>query len=75
MVLSLIEYCDIIYAGTTQSNLNDIDKLFYSGLRLCTYTNIKMSRDVLCKECRVAPLDKRRQSHLLIFIHKLKSPN
>ena len=28
MILSVIEYCDIIYAGTSQGNLSDIDKLF-----------------------------------------------
>ena len=41
MVLSLIENCDIVYSGTTQTNLNDIDKLFYRGLRICMYTNNK----------------------------------
>ena len=35
MVLSLIEYCDIIYAGTSQGNLSNIDNLFYRGLRIC----------------------------------------
>ena len=43
MILSLIEYCDIIYAGTMRSNLNDIDRLFYRGLRICMYTNNQMS--------------------------------
>ena len=71
MVLSLIEYCDIIYAGTTQGNLNDIDKLFYRGLRTCVYTNNRISREVLCSECKIAPLDKRRLAHLMIFMHKL----
>ena len=71
MVLSLIEYCDIIYAGTTQSNLSDIDKLFYRGLRICVYTNNRTSRNILCRECRIAPLDERRLAHLKIFMHKL----
>ena len=35
MVLSVIEYCDIIYGGTSQGNLSTIDKLFYRGLRIC----------------------------------------
>ena len=72
MVLSLMEYCDILYAGTTQKNLCDIDKLFYRGLRICMYTNNYTSRDTLCRECKIAPLDKRRLAHLLLFMHKQK---
>ena len=58
MVLSLIEYCDIVYSGTSITNLNDIDKLFYRDLRICMYTNNKVSREMLCRECKIAPLDK-----------------
>ena len=64
MVLSLIEYCDIVYSGTTQRNLNYIDKLFYRGLRICLHTNNYISRGDLCKDCKIAPLDKRRMAHL-----------
>ena len=70
MVLSLLEYCDVLYAGTTQRNLGDIDKLFYRGLRICMYTNNYTSREILCNGCKIAPLDKRRLAHLLIFMHK-----
>ena len=57
MVLSVIEYCDIVYAGTTQTNLSKIDRLFYRGLRICLdYNNTKTDK-VLCSDCRVAPLD------------------
>ena len=70
MVLSLLEYCDVLYAGTTQRNLGDIDKLFYRGLRICMYTNNYTSREILSNECKIAPLDKRRLAHLLIFMHK-----
>ena len=70
MVLSLIEYCDILYTGTNQKNLGDIDKMFYRGLKICTYSNNFISRETLCKDCKIAPLDKRRNAHLLIFMHK-----
>ena len=70
MVLSLIEYCDIVYAGTMCMNLQSIDKLFYRRLRICMYTNNKMTRELLCSECNIAPLEKRRLAHLLIFMHK-----
>ena len=52
MVLSVIEYCDIIYAGTMQ------EKLFYRGLRICLNYNITTSRKILCNECTIAPLGK-----------------
>ena len=32
MVLSVIEYCDIIYAGTTQANITKIDNFYLQGL-------------------------------------------
>ena len=33
MVLSIIEYCVIIYNGTSATNLFDVEKLFFRGLR------------------------------------------
>ena len=70
MILSVIEYCDIVYAGTTCANLNSIDNLFYRGLRICMYTNNHLSREILCQECKIAPLVNRRLAHLLVFMHK-----
>ena len=70
MVLSVIEYCDILYAGTSQKNLSDIDKMFYRGLRICTYSNNYITREALCRDCTIAPLDKRRYAHLMIFMFK-----
>ena len=71
MILSIIEYCDIVYAGTSQTNLTKIDNLFYRGLRLCLDCNNRMSRRILCMDCGVAPLEDRRDVHLLLFMHKL----
>ena len=70
MVLSVIEYCDIIYTGTSQSNLTTIDNLFYRGLRICLNCNTTTSRKVLCKDCTIAPLYDRRKAHLLLFMHR-----
>ena len=70
MILSLIEYGDIIYAGTSQNNLTKIGNLFYRGLRICDNSNNKMSKEILCNECHIAPLDVRREMHLLLFMHK-----
>ena len=48
MVLSIIEYCDIVYAGTNQTNLSKKDNLFYRGLRIYTNVDTTISRKVLC---------------------------
>ena len=60
MILSLIEYVDIIYAGTNQLNLDKIVNLFYRGLRTCVNSNYKLSKEALCENCHIAPLDIRR---------------
>ena len=57
MVLSIIEYCDVVYAGTSQVNLSKIDNLFYRGLRICTNANVSISRKVLCNNHAVAPME------------------
>ena len=72
MVLSVIEYCDIIYAGTSQGNLTKIDHLFYRGLRICTNDHEHNSKDEMIRNCKVAPLKDRRLSHLLNFMNKEK---
>ena len=70
MILSLIEYGDIIYTGTSQNNLSKIVNLFYRGLRICVNSNEKVTKEILCNDCRIAPLDIRREMHLLLFMHK-----
>ena len=60
MVLSLIEYCDIIYAGTSYGNLSNLDNLFYRGLRICINDRVNLSKQELLSNCKVAP---RRLSH------------
>ena len=70
MMLSVIEYCDIIYTGTNQTNLTKIDNLFYRGLRIYLNCNNMTSRKILCNKCMVAPLSNRRDVHLLLFMHK-----
>ena len=70
MILSLIEYGDIIYAGTNQSNLNKIVNLFYRGLRICENSNDPVSKEILCHNNHISPLESRRKMHLLLFMHK-----
>ena len=70
MVLSVIEYGDVIYAGTSALNLNKIDKLFYRGLRICMGNDIIYNKEELCSECKISTLAKRRDLHLLLYMHK-----
>ena len=67
MVLFVIEHCDIVYAGT---NLTKIENLFYRGLRTCLDCNKKVSRKSLCEDCKIASVDNRRDTHLLLFMHE-----
>ena len=70
MVLSIMEYGDIIYAGTSKMNLDKIENLFYRGLRICDGSFVAKSRMQLCTETNITTLDKRRNVHLLLFMHK-----
>ena len=73
MVISVIEYGDIIYAGTSSGNLDKIDKLFYRGLRICLGNDIILTKEELCYECNISKLEKRRELHLLLYMHKQSS--
>ena len=70
MVLSVIGYGDIIYAGTSSNNLDRIDKLFFRGLRICLGSEIVFTKEELCYECNISLLKKRRDLHLLLYMHK-----
>ena len=64
MVLSIMEYGDAVYSGTSACNLGKIDRLFYRGLRICLGNEINYNKTDLCSECKIASLSKRRDLHL-----------
>ena len=70
LILSLIEYGNIIYAGTTIRNLDKLDKLFYRGLRICDGSNNMLCREVLQNDCHLDTLNARKNMQLLLFMHK-----
>ena len=72
MILSLIEYGDVIFAGTSSRNLNNIDRLFYRGLRICLNFNFGLTKNDVCNECHILTLGARRHLHLLLFMHRFK---
>ena len=59
MILALIKYGNTIYAGTTNNNLDKLDKLFYRGLRICDGTNAMVSREELRNDCHIDSLSHR----------------
>ena len=71
--ISLFEYGDVIFSGTSITNLSKIDRLFYRGLRICLNFNYVLSKEDLCDECHIETLGARREVHLLLFMHRLKN--
>ena len=72
MILSLIEYGDVIFAGMSSRNLNNIDRLFYRGLRICLNFKFAFTKNDVCNECHILTLGARRHLHLLLFMHRFK---
>ena len=70
MVLSILEYGNIIYSGTSMNNLDKLDKQFYRGLRICDSSNNNRNKNQLCHDCRISPLENRREVQLMLFMHK-----
>ena len=73
MILSLLEYGDVIFSGTSVRNLSSIDRLFYRGLRICLNFNFTLSKEDVCNECHISTLGARRNLHLLLFMHHFKN--
>ena len=72
MILSLLEYGDTVFSGTSCKNLDKIDRLFYRGLRICLNLNVTLSKEDVCKESHISSLSDRRDLHLLLFMHHHK---
>ena len=72
MILPLIEYCDIIYEGTSVKNINTIYKLFKQGLGACIRNRNSIVTDdlELKKNCKICNLKIGRQVHLRNFMYK-----
>ena len=75
MILPILEYCDIIYEGTSVKNLGKIDRLFKQGLRTCVRNRIPNCTDEfeLQKICKLCKLQIRRRVHLRNFMYKQQS--
>ena len=52
------------------NNLDKLDKLFYRGLRICDSSNNNRNKNQLCHDCKISPLENRREVQLMLFMHK-----
>ena len=72
MILPIVEYCDIVYEGTSKRNLDKIDKLYKQGLRICVRNRNPTVRNFeeLQQICQLCTLEIRRKVHLRNFMYK-----
>ena len=73
MVAPLIDYGDIIYAGSTTKNLDKLQSLQNRGLRLCINENQYFSTDQLHSRCNISKLTDRRIFNLRKYMFKQKN--
>ena len=72
MIAPLIDYGDIIYAGTTNKNLDKLQSLQNRGLRICTNVNQYFSSEQLHSRCKIPNLVNRRLYNLRKYMYKQK---
>ena len=72
MILPVIEYCDIIYEGTSMTNLAKIDRLYRQGLKICVRNRLPRVKkfNELQSICQLCTLPIRRKVHLRNFMYK-----
>ena len=72
MIAPLIDYGDIVYAGTSIKNLDKLQSLQNRGLRICTIRNHQLTSDMLHQHCNIPTLDTRRTFNLRKYMFKQK---
>lgn len=76
LVQSRIDYGSIVYGSASQTALNKLDALLYTGIRYATGAFCTSPRTSLCCETGILPLDlRRRQLVLNNAIHIWSQPN
>ena len=73
VIAPLIEYGDIIYAGTTVKKLDKLQSLQNRGLRVCINENQYFSLDQLHSRCKIPKLAERRSYNLRKYMFKQKN--
>ena len=70
MLLSIIEYGDVIYGGCKGKLIQKLQKIQNRILRICIYTNVYIQTDRLYTVCKTCKLGLRRDVHLNLFMYK-----
>ena len=50
--------------------MDDIEKLYFRGLRICLNANNYVSKPDICALCKISILEKIHDCHLMLFMHK-----
>ena len=70
-ILPVIDYGDVLYAGTYDSDLCKLDRLQVDAMRIVTGATEKSNINLLFKECGWQRLDSRRETHVLCLMYKI----
>ena len=72
MILPIIEYGNVIYDGSNQKLLNDLQTSQNRILRICLQRNRYTPTTVLHQSCNINMLKDRRIMHLNLYMFKQK---
>ena len=70
MIAPIMDYGDIIYAGSNLNNLDKLQKLQNRGLRICTNENFYIPVILLHQRCYIPNLVTRRTCNLRKYMYK-----
>ena len=70
-ILPIIDYGDVLYAGTYDSDLCKLDRLQVDAMRIVTGATEKSNINLLYNETEWQRLDLRREKHILCLMFKI----
>ena len=70
MILPIVEYGDVLYAGSNKKLLHDLQVAQNRILRTCLYDDRLADTLILHHRCKIAKLQERRLLHLNLFMYK-----
>ena len=70
-ILPVIDYADVIYAGTYDSDLCKLDRIQVDAMRIVTGATEKSNINLLFTETDWQRFDSRRKSHVLCLMYKI----
>jgi hypothetical protein len=68
-----MEYCDNLFAGAPQVQLNKLKKIEYEAFRIISGAIAKTSSATIFDELQFQSLEDRRNAHTLLFFYKIHS--